>query len=146
MPALFSGGCRCGAVRYACGAEPMQTMHCFCTDCQKLSGAQMSTNLLVPKKALRLTQGTPAHYMTVGDSGHNVRRHFCNACGSALWSEPALLPDLAVIKAGSLDDSSWVRPEACIYLDSAPAWAVVPDGIPGFKRMPPKHMVPDLTY
>jgi hypothetical protein len=137
MPAPFPGGCRCGAVRWTCDVEPAQVMHCFCTDCQKLSGAQMSTNLLVPKAALRITQGKPALYVTTGDSGKTVRRHFCAACGSALWSEPEVLPDLGVIKAGSLDDSGWVRAQSCIYVDSAPAWAVIPDGIPRFGRMPP---------
>jgi hypothetical protein len=137
MPAPFDGGCRCGAVRYRCSAEPERVVHCFCTDCQKLSGAQMSTNLLVSKRSLRVTRGASAWYVTTGDSGRSVRRHFCNSCGSALWSEPELLEDVVVIKAGSLDDSSWVRPQACIYVGSAPAWAVMPEGLPRFPRMPP---------
>jgi hypothetical protein len=136
MPAPFEGGCRCGAVRYRCATEPARVVHCFCTDCQKLSGAQMSTNLLVPKPSLHVTHGTAAWYVTTGDSGKSVRRHFCAACGSALWSEPELLPELAVVKAGSLDDSSWVRPQACIYVASAPAWAAMPEGLPRFERMP----------
>jgi len=36
MPAPFTGGCRCGAVRYECTAEPIATIHCHCRDCHWL--------------------------------------------------------------------------------------------------------------
>jgi hypothetical protein len=137
MTAPFSGGCRCGAVRYESKAEPLRVVHCFCTDCQKINGAQMSTNVIIPRGAFSVTAGSAACYVTVGDSGNEVRRFFCQTCGSSLWSEPAIIPDVVIIKAGSMDDSSWLRPSASIYLDSAPPWASVPDGIPGFPRMPP---------
>ncbi len=136
MNAPFTGGCRCGAIKYTCSADPLRTVHCFCTDCQKLTGTQMSTNLLVPKAAFRITQGTPATYDTTGDSGKAVRRHFCSACGTPLFGEPEALDGMLVLKAGSLDDSSWVEPQASIYVDSAPGWGVVPGGIPRFPKMP----------
>jgi hypothetical protein len=136
MQVPFTGGCRCGAVRYECSAEPLRTVHCFCTDCQKLTGTQMSTNLLLPRSAFRLTQGSPSAYETRGDSGKSVRRFFCGTCGSPLWGEPEALADMVVVKAGSLDDSSWLEPQASIYVDSAPGWGVVPAGIPRFPKMP----------
>lgn len=136
MNAPFTGGCRCGAIRYECTAEPVRTVHCFCTDCQKLTGTQMSTNLLVPKTAFRVTQGQATAFDVVGDSGSKVRRFFCATCGTPLYGEPEVLSEMTVVKVGSLDDSSWVEPAASIYVDSAPGWAVVPGGIPRFGKMP----------
>lgn len=136
MNAPFTGSCRCGAIRYECSAEPVRTVHCFCTDCQKLTGTQMSTNLLVPRSAFRVTQGKPTAYDVQGDSGKTVRRHFCGTCGTPIYGEPEVLADMVVVKAGSLDDSSWVEPQASIYVDSAPGWGVVPGGIPRFGKMP----------
>lgn len=137
MSVPFSGGCVCSAVRYECAAEPMAVAHCFCTDCQKTSGAQASTNLLVPRPAFKVTKGQSTSYDTAADSGNTVTRHFCGKCGSNLWSVPKGIPDLLVIKAGSLDDPSWLKPGMSIYCDSAQPWAVIPEGIPKFPKMPP---------
>ena len=71
------------------------------------------------------------------DSGNKVRRHFCGTCGSQIASEPVSLGEIMVIKAGGLDDSSWVKPGASIYVDSAPSWAVIPEDLPKFPKMPP---------
>ena len=137
MSVPFSGGCVCGAVRYECAAEPMAVAHCYCTDCQKTSGAQASTNLLVPKPAFKVVKGQSTSYDTKADSGGTVSRHFCGRCGSNLWSIPNAIPDLLVIKAGSLDDPSWLKPAMSIYCDSAQPWAVIPEGLPHFPKMPP---------
>ena len=53
MSAPFTGGCRCGNVRYECTAEPIATLHCHCRDCQYASGGAFATVLLVPAAALR---------------------------------------------------------------------------------------------
>ncbi|MFA7280496.1 MAG: GFA family protein [Sterolibacterium sp.] len=137
MSTPFSGGCVCGAVRYECAAEPMAVAHCYCTDCQKTSGAQMSTNLLVPKPAFKVVKGQSTTYDTTADSGNTVTRHFCGKCGSSLWSVPNAIPDLLVIKAGSLDDPSWLKPAMSIYCDSAQPWAEISSAIPRFPKMPP---------
>ena len=35
MPASFSGGCACGAIRYECSAAPLMMLNCHCRDCQR---------------------------------------------------------------------------------------------------------------
>jgi hypothetical protein len=124
-------------VRYEWSGEPVRMAHCFCKDCQKAGGTQMSTNVLVPRDSLRVTRGKPAQYSKTGDSGRRVTRFFCSACGSPLWSEPEVVGQLRIIKAGSLDDSSWVAPQASIYIDSAPKWSALPRDIAAFGKMPP---------
>ena len=47
MPAPFTGGCRCRAVRYRCTSEPMLVLHCHCRDCQYASGGDGSTAMIV---------------------------------------------------------------------------------------------------
>ena len=96
----------------------------------------MSTNAIVPKSALKVTRGKPSDYSTTGDSGKKVKRFFCGTCGSPLWGEPEVMPDVAIIKVGSMDDSSWIQPGASIYVESKAAWAVVPQDIASFPKMP----------
>src|SRR5215469_13948757 len=35
----FTGGCQCGAVRYAAEGEPLYAGYCFCEDCRRSSGS-----------------------------------------------------------------------------------------------------------
>ena len=65
------------------------------------------TDLAVPRAALH-SRGQTRSYATRGDSGNPVLRHFCGECGSPLYSEVAVLPDLQFVRAASLDDPAAV--------------------------------------
>lgn len=135
MPVPFSGGCRCGAVRYECNAEPAQVAHCHCRDCQYAAGGGYSTIVIVPTDSLRIT-GAVEGYEDPGDSGKVVRRQFCPTCGTPVFSEPEIAPGIKVIKAGSLDDPSWLVPQAHVYVASAQPWGIPSDALPRFDKMP----------
>ncbi len=129
------GGCACGAVRYQCVAEPTLVAHCHCRDCQRASGAAMSTVFAVPRATLHRS-GQTRTYATRGDSGNPVLRHFCGECGSPLFSEVAILPELQFIRVASLDDPAKVSPTMHIYCHSAQPWGRPLDGLPQFAKMP----------
>ena len=119
--AKTEGGCLCGAVRYKSDADPLLAVLCHCTNCQKQSGGAYSVNVITPKASLDI-QGEMATYVDMGDSGQPVARNFCGRCGSGISSQPAVMETLTVLKAGSPDDSSRVRPVKEIYCDSARQW------------------------
>jgi hypothetical protein len=133
MPAPFSGGCRCGAVRYDVSAEPTFAAHCYCRDCQYASGGAGATVIVVPHAAVAIS-GPVATYASTADSGAAVRRMFCATCGSPLFAENARAPLVLVIRVASLDDPGWVRPQAHIWTDSAPPWVSLDDELPKFPR------------
>ena len=116
-----TGGCLCGAVRYTLRSEPVATAVCHCTHCQKQSGAMFSTNLVVPESAFELTGETKV-YADKGDSGQAVLRVFCGACGSPILSRAGIMPGMALVKAGTLDDFSGLTPAIEVYADHAAAW------------------------
>jgi len=133
----ISGGCLCGAVRYSCDAPAVMTAMCNCTNCQRQSGSAFSINVGVPKAALTFTAGQPAVYEDRGESGQPVYRRFCGRCGSPVVSDVAVLPELSFIKAGTLDDTSWVKPGVDVWCRSAQSWVAHPDGVPRFEENPP---------
>ena len=139
MVAPFSGGCACGAVRYEVSAEPVAVMDCHCRDCQRASGGSCTTAVVVPKPAFKLTKGSPKKYSTTGDSGNPVHRYFCEHCGSPLFSEPDVAP-IFVVKAGSLDDPSWLKVSGALYTRSAQPWAHIDPAKPRFEKMPPPRL------
>lgn len=119
--AKIEGGCLCGNIRYKSGAEPLATVICNCVNCQKQTGAAYSLNILLPRGSVDV-QGEMTTYVDTGDSGNPLDRNFCGHCGSHINSEPSVLANVTVLKAGTLDDPSWVRPAMEIYCDSAQPW------------------------
>jgi hypothetical protein len=119
----LSGHCLCGAVSYRCDAEPVVTALCHCDDCQHQTGTTFSIVVVVPSQALEIEGESLATYETVGrESGAQRERKFCSNCGSPIATLMADMPDLAVLKAGTLDDRSWLQPTLEIYGDSAQEW------------------------
>ena len=136
MPKIH-GGCLCGAVRYQSDAEPVVTAICQCTHCQKQSGSAFAVNIGVPKGTLRYTGEIPALYRDSGESGQAVDRRFCARCGSPVVSEVQATPKLDWVKAGTLDDTTWVKPQAAGWCRSAQAWVSLAADITQFPTTRP---------
>lgn len=133
----LKGGCLCGAVRYRCNAEPLMTALCHCRNCQRQTGTAFSILVAVPKGALVMEGAEPSTYHDVGDSGLPVLRKFCPKCGSPIVSEVAATPAMDWVKAGTLDDTSWLQPQVNIWCASAQPWVQLNEAIPGIPGNPP---------
>jgi hypothetical protein len=48
----------------------------------------------------------------------------------------AVMPGLTFIKAGTLDDTSWLDPKMHVYCDSAERWTPIPESSQKFAKMP----------
>ena len=124
------GGCLCGAVRYECDpSAALSASHCHCRDCQRSTGSGFTTFFAIPETGFRVVSGKLGSFAVTGESGQELRRSFCTACGSPIFSETALMPALRFVKAGSLDDPSWVDPTSAYWGSSAQPWAPPFDGI-----------------
>ena len=133
--AEMTGGCLCGQVRYSTNAEPAFIGVCHCTHCQKQTGTAFSVLVGVPKSAMK-TQGRLKIFHDKGDSGQPVERNFCPECGSPIFSEVAVMPGVTFIKAGTLDDTTWLDPKVHVYCDSAERWTHIPEGSQKFAKAP----------
>jgi hypothetical protein len=131
----FSGGCLCGQVRYSGNAEPMFAGVCHCKNCQKESGSAFNIVIAVPQAALSI-QGPVKAYTQKGDSGQDVVRRLCPNCGSTITSEPAVMQGASILRIGTLDDPSWVKPTMEIYCDSKQPWVALGGGLQSFAKMP----------
>lgn len=129
----IEGGCLCGQVRFKSDAEPVFQAVCHCKNCQKQAGSAFSVVIGVPAPAFELS-GETATYDDTGDSGDKVERVFCPRCGSPILSRTAAMPMLAMLKAGALDDTSWVQPSVHVWAESAMACTTIPEGVATFAR------------
>lgn len=122
MTQEITGGCLCGQIRYTVSQPVDKIIACHCTHCQKASGAGASHNVPLPASALTITRGQPRRYDDMADSGNILWRFFCPDCGSSLYSQRSKSPEMIVLKAGGLDDSSGMKLAMNIWTDSARPW------------------------
>jgi hypothetical protein len=136
-----TGGCLCGALRYEMARPPNATYTCHCTECQRLTGSAFSTGLVVAAEALRTTGIEPRPFRRVADSGRTVTGWLCPECGVRVCGgpKPGSAPPpgaLAIVRAGTLDDTSWLRPTLHFWTRSAQPWVVLPPGGEVFETQP----------
>ena len=64
MSERITGGCQCGAVRYALKEMPSGPHICHCRMCQKAFGSFFAPLTGVPMAAFEVTRGTLAVFMS----------------------------------------------------------------------------------
>jgi hypothetical protein len=116
-----SGSCLCGRITYALASTPLLTGICHCTHCQKQSGSAFSVNLVVKRSDLAIS-GEMASFADRGESGAEIYRRFCAACGSPILTESSNGSDIVFLKAGTLDDKRSIAPTIQIWCQSAQPW------------------------
>ena len=133
----FTGGCQCGAIRYAVTDEPITAATCHCRDCQYSSGGAPAHALLFPAGSVTLLRGAAKEHRYRGGSGRTVMRSFCPDCGTPLFggTEGA---SYDVVRAGSLDDPEAFRARVSLWTDSAPSWHHVDADAPSFPGNAPQ--------
>lgn len=125
-----TGGCRCGACRYALAIEAMPPVYCcHCRDCQTWSGSAFTQQAVIREEAVRAS-GPIVDYRFTGPSGSTSVQRLCAVCRTRLWNTNTARPGLAVVRAGTLDESDTIVPRAHIWVKRKQPWVVLPEGVP----------------
>jgi hypothetical protein len=98
--AVATGGCQCGAVRYALYVAPENSHACHCRMCQRATGGLFAALAGAKKGDFAWTTGTPAFF----ESSNLARRGFCAQCGTPLSFAYDLPEARLYVTIGSLDD------------------------------------------
>jgi hypothetical protein len=102
----ITGGCQCGAVRYALRERPEGAHICHCRMCQKAFGSFFAPLVGVEQKAFELTRGE----LAIFKSSDQTERGFCRDCGTPLTFHYTHSSRIAV-SIGSLDEPEKFAPE-----------------------------------
>jgi hypothetical protein len=130
VSAPLTGGCACGAVRYAITGSLTGASYCHCHRCQRRTGTAWSINAGVASEGFEITRGAELVRTWAPEDG--FPKSFCGECGSALFSGGGELP--VGVRMGTLDADPGVRPSYHQWVESAPAWEAIPDD--GLTRFP----------
>jgi hypothetical protein len=130
------GRCLCGKIRYELSEAPRLVYTCHCTDCQRITSSAFSLGIALPEAAFHLTAGEPRALQRMPDSGRLNTRFVCSDCACWLCSLPR--GGVIRVRAGTLDDTSWLRPTRHIWTRSKQPWVTFAAGDEIFEGQPPE--------
>jgi hypothetical protein len=134
----MTGGCSCGAIRYEITSFPLLLYTCNCTNCQTRSGSAFALNMPVATSGFRVVEGEPRAWRHISPSGVPVASRFCGDCGAHLYGERAGRAEIVNVRAGTLDDTSWLVPVGHFFTRpaSAQSWVRPVEGASCFETQP----------
>jgi hypothetical protein len=122
---LLSGGCQCGAIRFAMTSAPSKVSICHCRMCQKAAGAPFASFADIDKDLFAWTRGQPASFR----SSSIAERFFCADCGTPLGFGRIDGPRIEIM-TGSFDRPDRVVPTRQYGIESRLGWVVGISNLP----------------
>jgi len=127
---VLTGGCQCGAVRFAVKVAPTRISICHCRMCQKASGAPFASFADIEKSDFTWTRGKPAAFR----SSSIAERDFCAACGTPLSFRRIDGPRIEIM-TGTFDKPDRVIPIRQYGTESRLGWVVGISNLPSQTTM-----------
>jgi hypothetical protein len=133
----LTGGCACGAVRFAISAPLLDAGYCHCHRCQQRTGTAGALSAQGAPGSLTISQGAELVGVWRPEGGNP--KAFCTSCGGALWAgEPTVPGGSFAVRFGVLDSDPGIAPRWRQWLESVPDWLPVPDDdLPRFAQRRP---------
>jgi hypothetical protein len=100
------------------------------------TGAAYGISMPVLRKDFALLQGELHEYVSPANSGRAVPVLFCTQCGTRVMHTPQHSPHLVTLFPGTLDDPSWTRPIAHLWVSRRRQGVVIEDGVMQFETQP----------
>lgn len=124
-----TGGCMCGAVRYAVRGEPLRVGICHCETCRRNTGAPFGVFAIFRRDQVDRLTGDTDFYQ----SSPTGRRHFCPRCGAPVFAEWSDSGDFDV-PIGSLDAPERLAPTYELWTVRRLPWLSKLDRLERFER------------
>ena len=128
--APLTGGCLCGAVRFAVTLPTKWCAHCHCSLCRRAHGAAFVTWFGVERSAFELVSG--AEDLRWYTSTPEAKRGFCGTCGSTMFFESERWADEVHIALAHMDGPIDRPPKTHVFYDAHVDWVELGDELPHF--------------
>ena len=130
-----TGGCFCGAFRYAVRGALGPLVNCHCRYCRRFHGAPFTTVAMVQSEAFRVLEGEGVLRELPNREGS---RHFCGSCGSRLYNRPRSTDAFLMLVVSSLDEGPDAQPLMHVNVESKAPWYEILDDLPQYPGLPPQ--------
>lgn len=132
---MRAGGCQCGAVRYTLSLNKLSAYACHCRDCQRHTASAFALSAPMAADAIQVT-GELSVWKRTADSGATTSCYFCPACGTRIYHQSDRSPDQITLKAGTLDDTTDIKPRAHFWVSRKQPWIMLDPDAPAFETQP----------
>jgi hypothetical protein len=124
---VATGGCQCGAVRYAFYV-PLENAHvCHCRMCQRATGGVFAALAGSAPGNFAWTRGTPSFFA----SSNLAQRGFCQQCGTPLSFKYDIAEARMYATIGSLDEPEKVPIVKQFGIEGRLPWVSFCEAVPG---------------
>jgi len=117
---------------------------CHCKDCQRAVGGLFAANVWFATNEISF-ETEPKSYIVKSDVGNTVHHEFCGECGSPIGMRIEEKPNVRGLRASSLDDPTWLEPDADIFVRNAYPWEVFDPERLKFPDEPPPELIESLA-
>lgn len=138
----YTGRCACGAVTATITGEPIGVRQCWCRQCQQAASGGPTNNAMFLAKDVEMT-GELGRFQTPAASGNTLNQYFCPKCGTQVYGQSSARLFMKSIRLGFIDEPHGLRPDTAIWLEDAPAWAVIDPTLETCDRQPPPPSTED---
>ncbi len=128
---ITEGSCLCGKVVFSIRGKLRDIVNCHCSKCRKFHG-HIGAYTSVELQQLTIDKADALRwYESPLDETANVRRGFCQDCGSSLFWHPQDRKTIA-IAAGALDNPEGVKTIGHIWCSQIADYYGIDDKLPQF--------------
>ena len=131
-----NGSCQCGNVNYEVTDEPLVTVACHCKDCQKLSTSAFSISMILNRSGFKILSGKLKSWERPTAAGGVAVCWFCPYCGNRIFHENPKMPNVIRLKPGTLEDTSFLEPQAHVWTCREQQWLGRFADLPKLERQP----------
>ena len=137
---MRKASCNCGqlSVTYE-GPDPERISLCQCYECQKRTGTVLSVQTRIPREQVTIEGhsttwafpsegGEPVTFRSCDSGGATY--HFCPECGSTVYWDIAVAPDVIGVAVGTFTDPTFPPPMIAGFAAYGAAWAMNPSDLP----------------
>jgi len=111
---IDEGGCGCGAVRFTARGAPLRVGLCHCLTCRKSHASAFNAFAIYRAEQVVITGDTGSWNSTPA-----YERHFCPACGSAVFGRDGEEVELSL---GSFDQPGLFEPQYELWIGRREPW------------------------
>lgn len=118
----LSGGCSCGAVRFAV-TDYLFVLMCHCDACKKRTGSAYGLSVMIRNEDLSAFTGETKTFVRSGESGKLVRYEFCPQCGTTVRWKIEIVPNRQAFALGTFDEPDQFKVVGEMFANEALSWA-----------------------
>ena len=126
------------AIRYRLSARPLTLYACHCTECQKQSSSAFGMSLRVPADSLEIS-GDCGTWIRDDGKASQSEGLCCRDCGSRIIHRRPSRAETVNIKAGTLDDTSWLQVVGHLWLKSSQHWVPIDPDLLNYDGQPENY-------